>query len=161
MLRALLVVAVIVAVLVAFGMAGNAYSGTWRPPGVPVEHGGGLQGTLNGLRVTVLGIVDRPEADSGTGSPTARVLLGDRGGPTATLHEKDWLCHPAWGCVVAWSITAPTAVQPLDDDGQPSFGGPQGSVTLVYAPPPWFWWLWWRSPRSPPGVAVGRRRPVT
>lgn len=140
--RALVVIIVVVAVVVGVpllvGAIGALTGETWRPPGVPVEFRGGLQGSLNGQRVTVYDI-DPANGATGTGAPTARIQLGDRGGPEATLSEWDWLCDQAWGCVVVTSIAADPATTEPADDAEPAVGGARGAVTLVYVPPPWTW----------------------
>lgn len=124
--------ALVITTYLAFGWASTTLSGLWRPPGVPITLDGGLQDTVNGLRVTVMHV---SAAEDG---PTARIVLGDRGGSEGTLHQRGWLCQQAWGCVNAWSITPPSAEE-LAPDGE--VGGAQGHVTVVYAPPPWFFAL--------------------
>lgn len=127
-------VLVVLGVPLCFGLLGAVTGSTWRPPGVPVELTGGRQSELNSMRVTVW-TVRHDAADDGT--ITAHVQLGGQDGRDAWLGEGDWLCDPAWGCVVATSLTAEPAVDEPAGDEQRAPGAPMGTVTLVYLPPPW------------------------
>lgn len=128
-------VVVVLGVPLLYGLMGAVSGLTWRPPGVPVDFTGGRQSELNDQRLTV-GAVGA--GTSGDATVTARVQLGGRGGHEARLGEGDWLCAPAWGCVVATSLTPEPAVdEGLTDDEARVEGAPMGTVTLVYLPPPW------------------------